>query len=115
LTQHRLIAAASGNEHFDWRFGPTGATVVRVKPKLIVTTNEAAIDAACSGFGIVRLLSYQVGQQLADRSLVQVLGQFDGPSLPVHVVHRSGKQGAAKIRRFIDLMVERLRADPCLR
>jgi hypothetical protein len=32
----------------------------------------------------------------------------------VHVVHREGRQAPQRVRAFIDLAVERLRADPRL-
>jgi hypothetical protein len=34
--------------------------------------------------------------------------------MPVHLVHSEGRRAAAKIRAFVDLAAERLRADPGL-
>ena len=45
----------------------------RIKPRLIVNTAEAAIDAAIAGFGITRVLSYQAVDALSDRSLVRLM------------------------------------------
>jgi len=34
--------------------------------------------------------------------------------VPIHIIHREGRHASAKMRAFIDLMAERLRAEPSL-
>ena len=66
LLQHSIIASRAGGNAFDWRFEtPAGVPNLRMQPRLSVTTNDAAIEAALKGFGITRLLHYQVAPQLA--------------------------------------------------
>jgi hypothetical protein len=48
-------------------------------------------------------------------ALMTVLTEFEDASLPVHVIHREGRQGPAKVRSFVDLAVERLRANTALK
>ncbi len=60
------------------------------------------------------LLSYQVAPQRASGELTRVLGAFEEAALPVQVIHREGRHGSAKVRSFVDLAVERLRADQAL-
>jgi DNA-binding transcriptional LysR family regulator len=81
---------------------------------MTTTSNDSALAAALDGFGITRLLSYQVAECLQDGRLELLLGEFELPWLPVHVVHREGQHGSRKARAFIDLVVERLRANPAL-
>jgi len=81
---------------------------------MITTSNDSALAAALVGFGITRLLSYQAAEFLRDGRLVMLLGEFELPALPVHVVHREGQHASKKARAFIDLVVERLRANPAL-
>lgn len=115
LAQHPLIVASNLNPHVEWRLLRNGeAVTVRIKPRLTVTSNDAAIEAAVRGLGITRLISYQVAPQLAAGELKIVLSEFEPAPVPVHVVHREGRYASAKVRAFIDLMVERLRADPSL-
>ncbi len=115
LTLHRVIASSAGNWGTGWRFKfPDGEQRVRVRPRLTVTSNDAALEAAIEGFGITRLLSYQAADALADGSLVRLLEAFEPPPIPVHIIHRSGPQSPGKVRAFIDLMAERLQADPAL-
>jgi len=85
-----------------------------VQPRIIVNTNDAPLEAARRGYGLTRLLSYQVAPELASGELRTVLAGCEGPDLPVHVVHREGRHGSAKVRSFVDLAVARLRADRAL-
>nr|WP_314547167.1 LysR family transcriptional regulator [uncultured Massilia sp.] len=115
LAQHVLVAASGISPQPEWRFARDGDTfAVKIAPRLVVNTNDSAIEAACAGFGIVRLLSYQVAPLVAAGRLRLVLEPFAPAALPVHVIHREGRQSAAKVRSFVDLAVERLRGDPLL-
>ncbi|MEH6626494.1 MAG: LysR family transcriptional regulator [Motiliproteus sp.] len=115
LLQHSIIASQAGNNAIDWRFeSKNGTRAQRIQPRLTVSTNDAAIAAATEGFGITRLLSYQVAPQLQSGELKIILEDYAPPPKPVHIVHREGHHASAKARAFIDLMVERLRAERAL-
>lgn len=119
LVGHTIIAASPVSPAIEWRFGGArkGAkkgVSVKVHPRLTVTSNEAAIQAALLGFGVTRLMSYQVAAYLAAGRLQRVLGDCEPPALPIHVLHREARHAAAKVRSFVDLLVERLRGDPAL-
>ena len=64
-----------------------------------------------SGFGLTRLISYQVANELTVGTLKTVLTDFEEASLPVHVIHREGRHKSAKVRSFVDLAVETLRSN----
>jgi DNA-binding transcriptional LysR family regulator len=72
------------------------------------------IALAEQGWGLSCLLSYQVAPHLMARRLQTVLTAFEPPPLPVHILHQEGRQVSAKVRAFVDFMVERLRADPVI-
>lgn len=110
LAAHRLVASSGLSPTNDWTFQFSGSTVsVRVKPRITVNTNDGPLEAACRGYGLTRLLSYQVAPQLASGELQTVLSPYEGPNLPVHVIHREGRMGSAKVRSFVDMAVDRLR------
>ena len=111
LADHRIISVTSAWTSLDWRFGQEGGISVRVNPRLFCNTNEAAINAAIGGWGLTRVLSYQVGPALADGRLRTVLSGFEEEPLPIHVVHPEGRRASAKVRAFVDLAVARLRAN----
>jgi len=111
LLQHTLISSSAAHSLTDWRFANQS---LRIKPRLTVTSNDGAIEAAREGLGITRLLSYQVAASLAAGELKILLENFEPAPLPVSIVHREGRFASSKVRSFIDLMAARLRADKAL-
>lgn len=114
LAGHTVIAATSASTTLEWRFGRDSEIGVKVNPRLFCNSNEAVISAALEGWGLTRLLSYQVAPLLADGRLQLALSAFEEAPLPVHVVHSEGRNAAAKVRSFVDFAVERLRAEPLI-
>ncbi len=116
LAQHPIIAATSVSAGSEWAFSRGKEKFgVRLSPRLLVNTNDGALEAAKNGFGLTRLISYQVASELAAGTLKAVLTEFEEASLPVHVIHREGHHGSAKVRSFVDLAVETLKAHKALR
>jgi DNA-binding transcriptional LysR family regulator len=110
LGAHAIIAfsAISGVER--WVFGDeAGETNVAVKPRLVVTTAEAAVDTARTGFGITRVLSYQAADDIARGSLLRLLPAYEGDDIPIHLVHPGGRHPPPKLRAFLDFTTPRLR------
>ncbi|MCW1247266.1 LysR substrate-binding domain-containing protein, partial [Pseudomonas sp. SAICEU22] len=87
---------------------------VRPVPRLVVTANQAAIGAACQGLGMTRVLSYQVASNIDAGELEIVLADFELPPLPIHVVYQGGRNAPARVRSFVDFMVNALREHPAL-
>ena len=115
LSGHAVVAATAVSTSAAWRFFSGRKSIsVNVKPRLTVTNNEAAIVAATQGFGVTRLLSYQIAPYVASGQLKIVLADYEPPRLPIHVLHREGRHAPAKVRTFVDLLVEKLRADKAL-
>jgi DNA-binding transcriptional LysR family regulator len=112
LVHHRIIHPTGAGGGSAWEYvGPSGRHLARLAPVLRVNTMDAAIDAALAGWGVTRILSYQVGDALADGRLVEVLTAWEGRLMPIHLVHAEGARAAAKIRSFIDLAAARLRRE----
>ena len=112
LAQHQIILARGLNPSHEFKFVKNDAPLtVKVKPRLMLSDNDSAIEAAVDGLGITRLLSYQIAPQLNDGSLKIILSEFETKSVPVHIMHNEGRYTSAKIRTFVDLMAERLRAE----
>lgn len=115
LHGHKLIASMAGNHILDLKFKTAGREKeLQFKARLTTNTNDAATQAALSGFGITRLLSYQVAEYVQRGELQLILESSEPDPLPVHILHREDRYAAAKVRSFVDLMAERLRANPAL-
>ena len=114
LANHAIIASTSAFAALDWRFGADEKTVVTVVPRLLLSSYSAVVAAAQAGWGLARPLSYQVAPLLQSGALQTVLSEFEPAPLPVHVIHPEGRRAAAKVRSFVDLAVDRLRANPLI-
>lgn len=109
LVSHRVVSMASLNPHREWRFGSQETQAVRTNPQLTISSVASAIDIARQGWGLCRVLSYQVGPDLESGSLQTVLDDYEPAPLPIHLVHIEGRRAAAKVRAFIDFAARRLR------
>ena len=87
-----------------------GNISVAVHSRLIVNTAEAAIDAAITGLGITRVLSYQVADAIRTGALLLALREFESPPVPVSLVHAGQGRLALKLRAILDFAAPRLKA-----
>jgi DNA-binding transcriptional LysR family regulator len=107
LAAHDIVAFAGIDGVERWRFA--GDVEAAIRPRLIVNTAEAAIDAAIAGFGITRVLSYQAVDALSEKALVRLLREHEGAETPIHVIYPDGRHPPPKLRAFLDTLVPRLR------
>jgi DNA-binding transcriptional LysR family regulator len=115
LSAHSLINSSAVSDVPNWIFNTAqGMRNQRIRPRLVVTSNAAAVEAAQADFGLTRLLSYQVAPQLADGRLQIVLEEFEPEPRPIHIVHREGRFASPTVRSFIDFIAARLRGDSLL-
>jgi len=80
-----------------------------IHSRLIVSTAEAATDAAVAGIGLTRMLDYQIAAQLRDGTLKLVLESFRSPPKPVHLIYEAGRHLPLKIRTFLDYASPRMK------
>lgn len=81
---------------------------VTIRPRLLVNTAQAAIDAALAGAGCVRVLSYQVNHLVADKRLRLILPSFEPAPVPVHLVQLPGARNRIAAA-FVEFAVDPLR------
>lgn len=115
LAGHQIIAATAVSAGSEWTFAKEKQKIgVKLTPRILVNTNDGALEAAKDGFGLTRLISYQIASEVASGKLKTVLSEYEEAPLPIHVIHREGRHESAKVRRFVDLAVEKLRANLAL-
>lgn len=102
---------AGSQELWRYRAGADGRRnrSVRVRCRLTLNSAGAAIDAAERGLGIVRPLSYQVEEQIAEGALVTLLDEYEPNSIPVHLVFQPRPFHGDALRAFVDHAVPLLR------
>ncbi|TCR69876.1 LysR family transcriptional regulator [Bosea sp. BK604] len=109
IAAHDTVAAVGAGQGMVWRFGGPGRGArVAIAPRFIVNEIEAILEAARSGRGLARPLSYQAAADLEAGTLVRLLREFEPPPLPVQLVVPSGQHLAPKVRAFLDHAAERL-------
>ncbi len=107
VASHQTIQFGGAAASPDWRFVRDG-NEIRVTPVPRLTTNsaDAAIGYAVRGGGLTRVLAYQAADAIKAGRLKILLAKFEPPSLPIHIVYPTSRLLSAKVRAFIDLVVE---------
>lgn len=106
LAKHAVVSMTGTSPVVDrWSFGSRSVAVV---PRLVVTTAQAAIDAALAGVGLTRVLSYQVAELVERGTLRVVLAGAEPPAVPVQLVSLPGALGRLP-QAFVDVVVPALR------
>ena len=80
-----------------------------MRPRLSVSTAEAAVWAAAQSVGVTRVLHYQCADAVRDGALRIILPDFETEPLPVHLMHAGRGALPSKMRVFLDFAAERLR------
>jgi DNA-binding transcriptional LysR family regulator len=112
LRGHRIVFPTGVAEVPTWIFTKgSRRRALRLAPALRIDSIEATIDAALAGWGITRVLSYQVADEIAAGKLVEILADFEDGSIPVQLLHAEGRHATAKLRSFLDFAAGRLRGE----
>jgi DNA-binding transcriptional LysR family regulator len=110
LKDHDCITFENTLSAQSWTFKiGTTEKAFPIHSRLVVSTAEAATDAAVSGLGLTRMLDYQVDHQRRTGSLKLVLSTFPQPPKPVHLIYQAGRHLPLKIRTFLDFAAPRLK------
>jgi DNA-binding transcriptional LysR family regulator len=92
-----------------WRFlDSSGAErTVRVSGRLHSNNGDLLAEAAAQGAGIVFEPAFIVGPDVRAGRLVPLLQEFVAPPVPIYAVYPSRKHVSAKVRAFVDFLLER--------
>ncbi|WP_457825353.1 LysR substrate-binding domain-containing protein, partial [Staphylococcus aureus] len=85
-----------------WRYvcHHTGQTfTVADTPRLLVSSPDAAVDAAIAGIGATFVLEHDVHDAIVAGKLRTILPSFEVEPIPIHVVYLSRDAIPAKLRR----------------
>jgi DNA-binding transcriptional LysR family regulator len=107
LALHQIIQFGASAATADWLFGKDGDEVrINVTPRLTTNVADAAIQYAEAGGGLTRVLAYQAASAVKRGRLRVVLQKFEQGALPIHIVYPTSRLLSAKVRAFVDLVVE---------
>ena len=108
LATHRALTYAYAATPNLWRLVGRDGTEheVRVTGPLIGNSDELLIASAAAGLGLVMAPKFMLERDLAAGSLVRVLPDYEGPLLDTWAVYPSRRHLSAKVRLFVDHLVE---------
>jgi len=114
LAEHDTLSysyLASGEA---WTFTDASgeATQVRINPSVHATNGELLRELALVGGGVILQPTFIVGGELTRGTLVQILPQWKTQELNLYAVYLSQRQLSAKVRAFIDYLVESIGDEP---
>ena len=112
LGEHRLLGYS--NLPGPWRFrGPGGAEVaMRAEGPLAANSGEALVPALIAGLGIARLPGFIIGPHLQSGALVEILPDWAGAPLGLHLLTPPSALRPARVEALIAFLADRVR-DPC--
>jgi len=115
LREAKVVTSSSSQLVSEWAFVDGGQPLtVPIEPRLVVTANNAAINLARLGWGMTRVLSYQVAAAVAAGELEVVLQDFEPAALPIQVVFQNNGRVPAKVHSFVDFLTRHLGQDRAL-
>ncbi|MDE2062281.1 MAG: LysR family transcriptional regulator [Bradyrhizobium sp.] len=107
IASHQTVQFGATAASLDWRFVREGRDIRTASvPRLITNSADAAIQYAVKGGGLTRVMAYQAADALKRGRLKIVLAKFEQSPLPIHVVYPTQRLLSAKVRAFIDLVLE---------
>ncbi len=113
LPEHDLLGFTPLGRRGAWHLqGPGRASrTLDFEPLFASDDGEALLAATLAGLGIAALPDWMVAAEIGLGRLQRVLPDWNGPTMPITALHAAGRRPAAKIRTFLDFLVERLSGD----
>lgn len=112
LTRHNCIGIRQGEEAYGvWRLSSgqgrhARTQAVRIGGNLTTNDGEIAVNWALEHHGILMRAEWDIERHLRTGRLVQVLPQYSTPDADIYAVYPQRHQLAARVRVFVDFMVE---------
>jgi DNA-binding transcriptional LysR family regulator len=104
IASHDMIQFGATPE---WRFARDGREFsVACTPRFVTNSADAAIQYAEADGGLADVMAYQAADAIKRGRLTIVLAKFQRPALPIHIVYPTSRLLSAKVRAFIDLVIE---------
>jgi len=109
LAHHNCFTYEYVSPRHVWRFRDrSGAErAVRVAGRLHSNNGDLLAEVAARGTGIVFEPAFIVGPEVRAGRLVPLLQDFVPPPVPIYALYPSRKHLSAKVRRFVEFLIER--------
>jgi len=109
LSGHNCLGFMPWGRDHEWRFTRGDQTVrVPVRGSFVSNNGQALLTAALSGIGVVVQADVLLDDAVTSGQLVQLLPAWGLPTRQIHIVRTRDLRPTAKLRTFVDFIVERL-------
>jgi DNA-binding transcriptional LysR family regulator len=113
LAEHSCLAFIHGGRPVEWRFTIDGQVrSMAISGRFGATNAEALRDATLAGFGIARLATFLISDDLRAGRLLPVLDGLSGDGPSVRAVYPSSRHLSPKVRSFVDELLGAWRPVP---
>jgi DNA-binding transcriptional LysR family regulator len=114
LTQHETLSYSylAWGETWPLTDSAKQTVNVRIDPLVSATNGDVLRDLAVKGEGIILQPAFIVRRDLEHGKLVPVLPDWKAPDLSLFAIYLSHRQLSAKVRSFVDYLVETIGRDP---
>ncbi|MDE2416938.1 MAG: LysR family transcriptional regulator [Burkholderiales bacterium] len=108
LAQHNCIGIRQGDEAYGiWHLSSGQKTeTVKVRGSLSTNDGEIAVNWALAGHGLLMRAEWDISKYLNSGRLQQVLENWQTPPADIYAVYPQRLQMAARVRAFVDHIVE---------
>ncbi|WP_267222433.1 LysR family transcriptional regulator [Dyella silvae] len=109
LAGHACLGFMAWGARHHWRFRKEGRQVeVPVQGPLMCNNGQALLTAALHGVGVVVQADVLLAPSIASGQLVRLLPDWSLPTRHIQIVRRREVRPTAKLRTFVDFVLERL-------
>lgn len=113
LRRHNCLIYTPRAPVHEWQFSDgNDAFSVAVNGNVRSNVGDALRVAAIQGCGLAQLPTYIVGLDIEAGRLTAVLEDFEGPVRPMYAVYQHRRHLSAKVRTFVDFLVDRYQPVP---
>lgn len=113
LQQHRCLTYSYASAPDEWQFSHAGNNhTVRIKGPMHANSGDLLRAAALAGMGIILQPSFIVGDDIRSRKLIALLPGFTAAMTQIHAVYPSRRHLSAKVRTFVDYLIEQFGDNP---
>jgi DNA-binding transcriptional LysR family regulator len=113
LARHTCIIRTSAQDARAWTFHARDGTPHRAAVQGVFEADNAYVNmyAALSGIGITVMPFYYAREPVESGLAEVVLDDFTLAPIPAHAVLPSGSRTPSRVRRFVDLLIQRLKKE----
>ncbi|MEO5332726.1 MAG: LysR family transcriptional regulator [Magnetococcus sp. YQC-5] len=116
LAQHACLSYSYTAVPSIWRFSQgSEERVVRIKGPLQVNNGDAMRVAVRAGVGVAVFPDFLIEEDLRVNTLIPLLPEFEMPQLGIYAVYPPTRYLSAKVRKFVDFLVDRFGSRPSWR